>query len=325
MRAVVYDRKGVHGMAMAERPLPSALPTQVLVRVHAASLNPIDFKLPKLPVVGSLLQGKGVCLDGSGVVSSAGSSASSLPPGTAVFGHFTGALGEYALADVSSVAVKPEAVSHEHAATVNVAALTSLQALVATGMKAGDSVLVVGGSGGCGSFGIQIAKLLGAGKVTTVCGDSNLQLCKELGADVVASYSGGDNALIAALQAAGPFDCCYDTVTSADDPSYERITRTAGVLKPGAMHVAINGSPLDFMRGILAAKTGLSFLQRANFSIVLHSDNSEQLAQVAAWMAEGKLKPVLDCTQPFTSEGVKAGYDRLVSRRARGKVVVTMG
>lgn len=299
--------------------------SQVLVKVHTASLNPVDYKLPKFPVVGSLLQGKGVCLDGSGVVVSAGSKAASLPAGTAVFGHFVGALGEYALADVGSVAVKPDSVSHEHAATINVAALTSLQALEATGLKAGDSVLIVGGSGGCGSFGIQLAKLLRAAKVTAVCGDANVALCKELGADVVCSYSSGDAALIAALQAAGPFDCCYDTVTSADDPSYERITRTAGVLKPNAMHVAINGSPLDFMRGILAAKTGLAWLQRPFFSIVLHSDSSAQLARVAAWMAEGKVKPLVDCSQPFTAEGVTAGYDRLVSRRARGKVVVTMG
>ena len=297
---------------------------QVLIKVHAASLNPVDYKLPKFPVVGWMLQGKGVCFDASGVVAAVGSKVTSPAVGTEVFGKVSCALGEYCLAEATDVAAKPAGVTHESAATVNVAGLTSLQALEATGLKPGGSVLVVGGAGGCGSFGVQLAKAMGAGKVTAVCGDANVGLCKELGADVVCSYTAGDEALIAALQAAGPFDCCYDTVTSPEDPSYERISRAPGVLKPDSTHVAINAPLPDFARGALAMATGLSWLQRSGFRVVMHSGNAAQLAKVAGWMAEGKVKALIDSTQPFTAEGVEAGYDRVASRRARGKVVIKM-
>ena len=296
--------------------------------MHAASLNPVDYKLPKFPIVGWLLNGKTVSHDASGVIVSLGSKVTALEGGeakvgTPVFGHVNGALAEYALAEASQLTVKPDSVSHESVCTVNVAGLTSLQALEATGLKPGSNVLVVGGSGGCGSYGVQIAKAMGA-KVTTICGDSNVKLCKGLGADRVCSYSGGDEVLVTALQAAGPFDCCYDTVTSPEDPNYQRITSKPGVLKEGTIHYAINAPLPDFARAGLAAVTGLPWLQRSGFRVVMHKDSAPDLARIAGWMAEKKVTPLIDSVHPFTDEGVQAGYDRVESRRARGKVVVKM-
>ena len=317
-------------MKMVELPVPTPSATQVLIKVHAASLNPVDYKMPTFPVVGRLVQGRTVCHDGSGVIVALGSKVTAVEGGearvgTPVFGKVDGGLAEYALAEASHLAVKPASVSHESASTVNVAGLMSLVALEATGLKPGSSVLVVGGSGGCGSYGVQIAKAMGAGKVTTVCGDANVALCKGLGADCVCSYSGGDEALVTALQAAGPFDCCYDTVTSPEDPDYERITSRPGVLRSGTTHVAINAPCYrDFARAALANATGLSFLQRSGFKMVMHRDSAANLARIADWMAQGKVRPLIDSTHPFSLQGVEVGYDRIASRHAKGKVVVKM-
>ena len=121
------------------------------------------------------------------------------------------------------------------------AQLLVLQDVVADAGRKCDSLLLIGGSGGVGTFALQAAKQLGIKKVTAVCSDANKDLCRELGADAVCSYSGGDDALLAALRVEGPFDAAFDTVSSPDDRNYEPITRSSGVLKPGALHVAING------------------------------------------------------------------------------------
>lgn len=217
------------------------------------------------------------------------------------------------------MAKKPDSLSFVEASCLGVAGVTSLRALAAGKVKAGDNLLVVGGSGGCGSFAIQFAKLEGVGKVTAICSDSNVELCKELGADVVVSYSGGEEKLKAGLQAQAPFDCVYDTVTSPDDPPYEHILRP--VLKKDGMLVCINGAMSDFVRSMLS---GCINLQRKNFFLVMNVPNSQtgpELAKIGAWVAEKKVRVLMDRTVPFTAEGIAEGYDAMVGRRVKGKVV----
>lgn len=230
-----------------------------------------------------------------------------------------GGLCQYAVTQAAWVAKKPDGVSWAEAACLGVAGRTSLLALEATGVKAGDKLLLVGGSGGCGMMGVQMAKIMGA-HVTTISSDANLELCKSLGADVAVSYSGGETSLKAALQAQAPFDCAYDTVSI--DPPYEHIVRP--VLKKGGLLVAINGAMSDFARAMFS---GCINLQRRNFRILINvptPQTSQELARIAAWVAEKKLKVIIDSTLPFTAAGIAEGYDKIVSRRPRGKIVVVM-
>ena len=148
----------------------------------------------------------------------------------------------------------------------------------------------MGGSGGTGLFGLQMAKLMGTGTVATVCSAKNGDLCREYGADVVCAYDGGEEALKAALAAAGPFDCCYDTVSSPDDPPYEHLVRP--VLKRNGQLVAINGKLSDFVRAMMSGGC-LGNIQRSNFKIVILGPGPKvaaDLDRVAAWVADKKAR-----------------------------------
>lgn len=327
MKALVFDSGGKHNLKfVSDKPVPTPSPSQVLIRVHAASLNH-EYKLLRMPGSKKMF-GHVVGWDVAGTVVAVGAKVTCLAVGTAVFGHCNsgapgvgGSFAEYALTEAHHVVAKPEGVSFEEAATLNVAAVTSLRGMEEAGLKAGDSILIVGGSGGCGTFGIQMAKLLGAGKVVAICGDSNMDLCRDLGADVVCSYSGGEEKLVAELKQHGPFDCAYDTVTSPDDPPYEHITHQ--VLKPGGLHVAINGKASDFVRAMVSKSLCFS-IQRRNFKLFITAADAQtvpQLTRIGAWVADKKLKCVIDSTVPFTEQGMLAGYDKMLARRNKGKVV----
>ena len=257
--------------------------------------------------------------DCSGVV--VRSNAPGFAVGDRVFGNSVSAsLAEYALADAAGLAKLPAAVSHADAAALPVAGLTALQGLKDHGaLKAGDKVLIPGASGGTGSIGVQVAKCLGAGLVAGVCSGANADVVKRLGADVVADYKAGDEALEAALRPSAPFDVTYDCVTSAEDPSYEPLSRK--LLKPGGMHVAINGVDGDWMRLIGTTRLGIN-MHRKDFRLFTSHPDGEQLAQLAAWVAEGKLKVLLEARVAFEEGAVLAAYDKLKARRTKGKLVV---
>ena len=276
-------------------------------------------------LMGNSMTGKGVGWDVAGVVVAVGAKVTSLAVGDAVFGQCDmgkkdgGGLSEYTVTEADWVAKKPESLSFVEASCLGVAGVTSLRALAAGKMKAGDNVLIVGGSGGCGSMAIQFAKQEGAGKVTAICSDKNVELCRELGADVVVSYSAGEAKLKEGLQAQAPFDLAYDTVTSPDDPPYEHILRP--VLKKNGMLVTINGTVGDFVRSMMS---GCLNLQRKNFCLVINVPNKQtgpELAKIGAWVAEKKVKVLMDRTVAFTAEGIAEGYDAMVGRRVKGKVV----
>lgn len=160
----------------------------LVIKVLAAGINPVDYKLPSIPVAGRFVQGKGAGLDVCGEVVYA-------PPGCnfklgdVVFGIAkSGSLAEYAECEPGKVAVKPESLTAVQAALLPTAGLTALQALRDHGgVKSGDSVLVIGGSGGCGAIGVSIAKAMGA-SVTAICSQKNKAFVYSLGADVVSTY-----------------------------------------------------------------------------------------------------------------------------------------
>jgi NADPH:quinone reductase-like Zn-dependent oxidoreductase len=259
--------------------------------------------------------------DFSGVV--VRSSSPEFALGDRVYGNSASAsLAEYTVAEAGAIAKLPASVSHTDAAALPVAALTSLQAMVEHGgFKPGHKVLIPGASGGTGSLGVQIAKCLGASVVAGVCSGANVKTVKALGADVVADYTAGHDAVAEALRASGPFDMTYDCVTSAEDPSYEPLSRK--LLKKGGMHVAINGIDPDWMRLIFSTRCGLN-LHRKDFRLFTAHTDGAQLKQLADWVVEGKLKPVLDSRVPFEEAAVLAAYAKLKSRRAKGKLVVDL-
>ena len=201
-----------------DAPLPSNAhnlkPNQMLVRVTATSLNPVDYKFASLPIVGRLI----VPRPSSPGLDFAGWVASSQPPspfkyGQQVFGRLNrpqqyGALGEYVVASTTEIVPRPEGLSKEDAASIGTAGLTAYQSIVPY-VKPGDRVFINGGSGGVGSFCIQIAKALGC-HVTTSCSTGNVQLCKDLGADRVIDYK--SEAVVKVFQTSGKYQHVVDNV-----------------------------------------------------------------------------------------------------------------
>lgn len=257
--------------------------------------------------------------DFSGVV--ARTSSPEFAVGDRVFGNcLTAGVAEYTVADASAIAKLPDSASHAEAASLPVAVLTGLQAFVEHGkLKAGDKVLIPGASGGTGSLGVQLAKCLGASLVAGICSKANAELVKSLGADVVVDYAEGEEAMEKALQGTAPFDLTYDCVTSPEDTNYELLSRK--LLKPGGMHVAINGADSDWMRLIFSTRCGLN-LHRKDYRLFTSHPSGEQLTQVMGWIGEGKLKPLLDSRVPFEEAAVLDAYARLKGRRVKGKLVV---
>jgi NADPH:quinone reductase-like Zn-dependent oxidoreductase len=200
MRAIVYDRYGSPAvLRVQEVDKPAVRDGEVLVRVHAVSVNPADWHFltgtPYLMRVGTGLskpKGRVLGLDFAGRVEEVGANVSGLQPGDEVFGAHTGAFAEYVSAPENSMAPKPANLSFEEAAAVPVAGVTALQGLRDKGkLQAGQRVLIIGASGGVGTFAVQVAKSLGA-EVTGVCSTRNVERVRSLGADRVIDYTSED-------------------------------------------------------------------------------------------------------------------------------------
>lgn len=327
MKAALFDPRAAHGIAVVpDAPAPRApRDGEVLVRVHAAGLNPADLKLPRIPVAGWFTRGTGVGFDLAGVVEAA-PPGSPFPAGTPVYGAHKGAIAERILVPAAKLAPKPSALTFAQAAALPVAAMTALQGLRRNGVGPGDRVLVVGASGGVGSAGVQVAKALGAAHVTAVCSaGASAALAAQLGADATVDYA--DPAAMARLGEAPKFSVVLDTVSSPDacDPDYEALLRRCGAVAPGGRYVACtSASALDIVRGMLAASTGWN-LQRRGYDFVLCEHHGSDLAALGGWAAEGKLRAVLHPgggVVPFNQQALDAAYDLLKSRRVKGKLVV---
>ncbi|EQC28899.1 hypothetical protein SDRG_13409 [Saprolegnia diclina VS20] len=177
MRAVLYSIFAANGRWFnpdATKPVVGAKDS-VVVQVKAASLNPIDYKLPAL-----LMQGKGVGLDLAGVVTAVSPDVTTVAVGDRVFGSTNGSLAEHAICKASKLALLPASFSYVRGAALPTTFVTAYQALTKHGFQAGQSVLVIGASGGCGTAAIQLAKGLGAREVVGVCSKANEELVLSL-------------------------------------------------------------------------------------------------------------------------------------------------
>ncbi len=325
MQAVVrrcYGPPEVLVMETIEKPAPAD--DELLVRVHAAGINPADwhfvrgepylirldfgFGAPKNPRVG---------IDFAGTVEAVGKAVTKFKPGDEVFGGKNGALAEYlTIGEDGNLALKPAGISFEQAAAVNVAGLTALQSLRdRASLKPGQKVLINGASGGVGTFAVQIAKSLGA-EVTGVSSTRNLELVRSLGADHVIDYTQQDF-----TQGGSQFDVVMDNVANRG------ILEVRRVLSPKGKLILIGGGGPDANPWYGALKAPIkalfiSWFVDQDMSMFISHHSGEDLATIAGLMQEGKVIPVIDRTYPL-AETVEA-MTYLETGRARGKVVVTM-
>ena len=329
-----------HGVRVShDIPVPTSHGNhQMLIRVNGAGLNPSNFKvnMAKIPFIRHLKTHHVVGYDVVGTVVSVGSheNCAGFIAGDKIFGMASGgSIAQYTTILCSMASHAPKSLNHLQTAGLPVVALTSLEAFHRVGFKKGMRVLVIGASGGCGIFGVTIAKALGASHVAGICSGRNAEFVKNtLGADEVVNYRDPEALKTFIEQNKGSYDMVYDTVTSfaPEDPDYEPSMRP--LLKAGTgKYKAINGSPLDWLRGIMDKFLGTPLfgapgaLQRENYDLFLLTPSRENLATIQSMFDKGRLTDApLDQVFKLTESGVNSAFGRMKSRRAVGKIVFDM-
>ncbi|TDW54555.1 NAD(P)-dependent alcohol dehydrogenase [Kribbella pratensis] len=320
MRAIVQDRYGdadVLQLRQIARPEPVA--TEVLVRVHAAGLDrgtwhlmtgtpyllrlAFGFRGPRNPVAGR---------DVAGTVEAVGSGVTRFAVGDEVYGEAPGSFAEYAVAQEDKLAHKPANLAFEEAAVVPTSASTALDALTTGRIEAGQHVLVIGASGGVGSFAVQLAKAFGA-EVTGVAGTSKLDLVRALGADHVLDYTRDDFA------ATGDrYDLIIDI---AGNPTLSRLRRA---LTPTGTVVITGGEdgrgPSGGMNRQFRA-LALSLFVRQRLTFFVGKVRGSELVRLTALIEAGKITPSLDRT--YRLDQVPDAMHHLTTGKVRGKLAIT--
>jgi NADPH:quinone reductase-like Zn-dependent oxidoreductase len=323
MKAIVCRRYGSpDALSFEEIEKPSAAATEALIRVRAASINPLDWHTMRgTPVVFRV--GSGVRkpkdtrlgVDVAGQVEAVGGEVTRFKPGDEVFGTGHGALAEYACASEAKLAMKPETVTFEQAASVPIAGLTALQGLRDKGrLGPGRSVLINGAAGGVGTFAVQIAKAFGA-NVTGVCSTRNQDLVRSIGADRVIDYTREDF-----TRSEQRFDVIYDLVAN------HSLLQCRRVMNPGGRYLAVGVGPGMSIMAFLARGIRALVLSRfvsQNLSLFVANSNKDDLAVLAELMANGKVTPVIDRRYGLSELPEAMRY--LEKGHARGKVVITLG
>jgi NADPH:quinone reductase-like Zn-dependent oxidoreductase len=323
MKAAVYARYGppeVVQIAEVEKPVPKD--DEVLIKVRAASLNPLDWHYMRgTPYLVRVLTGLGkpkvprLGVDVAGQVEAVGKNVIQLKPGDAVFGACRGAFAEYACASESALAIKPERVTFEQAAAVPVAAFTALQGLRDQGqIQPGQKVLINGAAGGVGTFAVQLAKSFGA-EVTGVCSTRNVEMVRSFGADRVIDYTQEDF-----TQMGQRYDLFFDCIGNHSLLACRRI------LNPKGIYVPVGGTSDRWMIGPLAralATLVLSwFVSQKLVKFFLAKANKQDLAVMRELMQAGKVTPVID--KRYSLSEVPEAIRYLEEGHARGKVVITL-
>jgi NADPH:quinone reductase-like Zn-dependent oxidoreductase len=324
MKAIVHCEYGgpeVLTLTDVEKPVPSD--NQILVRVRAASLNPLDLVIRGfwfLRPFSGMRKPKDIRLgvDYAGTVETVGKNVTQFKPGDEVFGGRDGALAEYVcvLPD-RAVTLKPANMTFEQAASVPVAALTALQGLRDKGkIKAGQKVLINGASGGVGTFAVQIAKSFGT-EVTGVCSTRNVDMVRSIGADHVIDYTKEDF-----TKTDQRYDLILDIVGNHSFSERRRILNPNGIcVMVGAGGSGWHDESAGRMMGELNAYLRSRFVNE-KFMAYLANLNKPDLTILADLMRDGKVKPVIDKT--YKLNDVPAALTYLETGHARGKVVVTI-
>ncbi|MEY2556764.1 MAG: hypothetical protein QOE34_189, partial [Verrucomicrobiota bacterium] len=326
MKAIVYHEFGspdVLRLVEVDKPVPKD--NQLLIKVRAVSVNPLDWHyMEGTPYLGRLVEFgllkpavARLGVDYAGTVEAVGKDVTAYKPGDAVYGNRFGAFAEYVVATDKALALKPANLTFEQAASLPVAAITALQALRDTGkLQPGQKVLINGASGGVGTFAVQIAKSFGA-EVTGVCSGRNVEMVRTLGADHVIDYTKENF-----TERAERYDLILDNVGNQPLSGFRR------VLTPTGKYVAIGGGGVNDSRwtgpliGVMKMLMLKPFVTQ-EMKMMLAEMNNKDLTILADLIQSGKVKPVIDRTYPFSQLPDAMRY--LEEGHARGKVVVTVG
>jgi alcohol dehydrogenase len=318
-------------LQLVEVPEPIVKENDVLVQIHAASVNQLDAKLKSgefkqlLPYKFPLTLGHDV----AGIIMKAGSKVTRFKVGDEVYArpadYHIGTFAEYIAIDENDVALKPKDISMEEAASIPLVGLTAWQALVEKGnLKKGQKVFIQAGSGGVGTIAIQLAKHLGATVATTTSAD-NYDLVKSLGADVVIDYRNEDFEDVLKD---------YDLVLNSQDA--KTLEKSLRILKPGGKVISISGPPdAAFAKEIGLSwfmKTVISFLSKkvksqakkrnVDYSFLFMKACGNQLAKISSLIEAEVINPVIDRVFPFEETNEAMAY--VGTGRSKGKVVVKL-
>jgi NADPH:quinone reductase-like Zn-dependent oxidoreductase len=321
MKAAVYTRYGppdVVQIADVEKPVPKD--NEVLIKVRAASLNPLDWHFMRgtpyaVRIIAGLRKPKvqRLGVDVAGRVEGLGGKVSQFKLGDEVFGPCKGAFAEYVCASESDLVMKPASVTFEQAASVPVAAYTALQGLRDKGrIQAGQKVLVNGAAGGVGTFAVQIAKSFGA-DVTGVCSTRNLEMVRSIGADRVIDYTKEDF-----TKSAQRYDLFFDGVGN------HSLLASRRVLNPKGIYVGAGGTTDNWMiRPLLSAISSLvlSLFGNRKLLMILAKPSKVDLTWMREQMESGKITPVID--RLYNLNEVPEAIRYLEMGHARGKVIIT--
>ena len=320
MKAIVYRCYGspdVLKLEDVEKPTPAD--NEVLVKVHAASVNPYDWHFMRgSPYFMRLLAGLGapddpsMGVDFSGTVEAAGSKVTRFKPGDEVFGGRGGAFAEYvAVPEDRALALKPANMTFEQAASVPMAAITALQALRDNGkIEPGQKVLINGASGGVGTFAVQIAKSFGA-EVTGVCSTRNVDMVRSIGADHVLDYTREDY-----TKSGQRYDLIIDNVGN------HSLLANRRVLNPDGIFVIVGGSGGDWLGPLMRPISALmlSPFVGQEFGMLLAQMRQDDLATLGDLMRSGKMTPVID--RRYSLSEVPAAIQYSEEGHARGKIII---
>ncbi len=323
MKAIVRHQYGtaeVLELASLPKPLPSD--NEVLIRIRAAALNPLEWHLMRgepwpLRLLIGLRKPNNIRLgvDVAGTVVGLGSGETGFQLGDEVFGAVDGALAEYVCGPASALVRRPANTSAEEAAAVPIAGLTALQALRDKGrVKTGDTVLINGASGGVGIFAVQIAKWLGA-EVTGVCSTRNADLVRGVGADHVVDYTREDF-----VSGAGRFDVIFDLVGN------RTLAELRKVLTPSGILISCGGGgpekPAGEMLTAMAKQAVTGWFTRQTLTGILAKRNPADLEVLKELLNNGLLKPAID--RRYWLSEVPEAIRYLEAGHARGKVVIVV-
>ncbi|MEK3981456.1 NADP-dependent oxidoreductase [Psychrobacillus sp. FSL K6-2836] len=329
MRAMVIDRYGKIPMRLAEMPTPEISEYEILAEIHAASINPVDFKIRdgkvkllvkyKMPLI--------LGNDFSGIVAKIGAKVTRFKVGDEIYARprksKIGTFAEYIAVHEDDIALKPKNLSFEEAASIPLVGLTSYQALTdIMQLQKGEKILIQAGAGGVGTFAIQLAKLMGA-TVATTASDAGANLVKSLGADEIINYKTEKFEEILKN-----YDAVFDTLGG------EILEKSFEVIKSGGKIVSVSGLPnarfgkeygSGFFKTLLfsAASLKLTALEKKHnvqYTFLFMKPSGEQLRIIANFIETGNIKPIIDRVFPF--ENAQKAMEYAESGRAKGKIIL---
>jgi len=323
MKAIIHREYGSPDVLRFEdvkKPVPND--NQVLIKVRAASVNPVDGHLMRVPFPLRLITGlrkpKKTLLgaDVGGQIEAVGKNVAQFKPGDEVFGAARPALSEYVCAPEGGLVIKPANVTFEQAASIPVAGLTALQGLRKGKIQAGQKVLINGASGGVGTFAVQIAKSFGA-EVTCVCSTRNVDLVRSIGADHVIDYTKEDF-----TKSEQRYDLIYDLVGNHSFSERRRLLTPNGIcVLAGIGGAGMHPESWGRVGGNFKAAF-LSLFVKQKFVTFIAQLKKDDLTALRDLMQSGKVTPVIDRTYKLSETAEAMRY--LEQGHARGKVVITV-